>query len=92
MLRLLILVALVLLVWMILDAAVRRVAGAAGRGGTPGARTGPGRPPVPPAADRLIACATCGVRVPERRALAAGDGSGGAYCSEACRRAAAAAS
>jgi hypothetical protein len=90
MLRLVVLALVILIVWLLLVRAARRLraafgppaAGARGRGDPAGAAG---------ALDRLVPCAVCGVRFPARRALAAAGRPGEAYCSEACRRRVAAA-
>jgi len=93
MLRLLVLVLLVLLIWVLLSALLTwlRVAAAASRPASARRHQGAS---APGPAERLLRCATCGVRVPESRALpaahpphATGHAAGGtAFCSEACRR------
>jgi hypothetical protein len=81
-LRLIALVALFILFWIALTAllnAARRVAAPPRSGRPPAAPPGAGR-----TAERLVACARCGVRVPESRALVAARG-GPVFCSPECR-------
>jgi len=101
MLRLLVLVLLVLLIWVLLSALLTWLRATAAASRSPSARRNRGASGPGPA-ERLLRCATCGVRVPESRALpaahrghAGGDAAwqagghaadGVAYCSEACRR------
>lgn len=90
---LLVLVAIALLIWIVLDALARRLRGALAVRIHSQVRSGGPRGPAataPPTTDRLVACAACGVRVPAARAIPAGGGR--VWCSEACRRQAAAAS
>jgi hypothetical protein len=79
----------VLLIWVLLSALLTRLR-AVTAASRPSARHAGSRPQRPGrAAERLLRCATCGVRVPESRALLAGGGrqtSGTAFCSDACRR------
>jgi hypothetical protein len=88
MLRLLVLVALAILVWLLLEAFLRRLRTAL-RDVARRAQTGPGPGGAPRSLDRLVPCAACGVRVPARRALTAPGHPDRLYCSEECRRAAA---
>jgi len=93
MLRLLVLVLLVLLIWVFLSALLTRLRIALSASRPTAGRSGPGAATGRPA-ERLLRCATCGVRVPESRALpafhrrhaAAHAADGTAFCSEACRR------
>lgn len=91
MLRLVVLIALVVAVWLLLKWAYRRTLAALGI--ERGRRAGRGRfGPRPVArggerpAESLVRCAACGTYVPASRALPA-PGGGGAVCSAACRAA-----
>jgi hypothetical protein len=86
MIRLLVLLALVVVLWMVaswvLDAA-RRALEPTGRGDrrrSPSTSASPG-----PRPERLVACAECGSYVPSSRAIV--DLSHQSYCSDRCRRA-----
>jgi hypothetical protein len=90
--RLLVLVALAVVIWIVLNALLRWLRGALAariQSQVRGGQRGPAAAP-PRTTDRLVPCATCGVRVPAARAIPAGGGR--VWCSEACRRQAAAAS
>ncbi len=91
MLRFLVLIALVVAIWLLLEWAYRKALAALGieRGGRRRAgRFGPR--PVHEARQRptetLVRCAACGTYVPVSRALPA-PGGGGAVCSQGCRAA-----
>jgi hypothetical protein len=90
MLRLLILALLVVIVWLVIEAMLRRLRATLGEAARRAQQNARGDTPAgaaPQTLDRLVSCAACGVRVPERRALIAPGGAGGVYCSEACRAA-----
>lgn len=91
--RILILLAILVLVWIALEMLFRRLRAAADGRRVAAGRRDPRSPAAGPgtAADRLVPCAVCGVRVPGRRAIPA-PGGGAVFCSEACRLAASAAS
>jgi hypothetical protein len=85
MLRLLVLALVVVVLLLLLEAFLRRLRAAFG---VPRRAAGGAVPGAAPqrSLDRLVACAACGVRIPERRALPAQAGSDRFYCSETCRR------
>jgi len=80
MLRFLAFLVVILLLWMLLSALLERLRRAARSTGQQDRPGGAGAAPV----EHLVRCETCGVRVPQSRALPAPGG--GAFCSEACRQ------
>jgi uncharacterized protein len=76
--RLLGLVVLAVLLWVTLEAVVKRLGAAAARGSFPPP------PSLKPPPEPLVRCAACGVYVPQVRALAGEEGLD-FYCTEACR-------
>jgi uncharacterized protein len=86
-LRLLALAALAVVLWLMLEGGIAAVRTRL-RGSSPSARIPPTHPrggPTATAGLALVRCATCGVHLPQQRAL---DGAGRWYCSADCRRAA----
>jgi len=53
---------------------------------TPAPRRDAGSRPPPSPPEPLLRCSACGVRVPESRAVPAGQGGASRVCSEGCRR------
>ncbi len=89
MLRLVVLIALVVAVWLLLEWTYRKALAALGierRGRRNGGRVGPRAARGERPAEALVRCGACGTYVPASRAFPA-PGGGGAACSEACRAA-----
>lgn len=82
MLRLLILALVILVIWLLIARALSRLQARF----SPSRGAARSRRGSPPAIDRLVPCAACGVRIPAARALIAPDRPGELFCSQDCRR------